>query len=173
MVQYKNEICQHLGIPSIPKRKWDGKSSFQRGCAIIGHEDGTQSYAIATFDNEQHDTPHIVKVFSLDRYVSVGDIYVVPSYMDTNVDDMDLDDESKEKAKILVDEAKELEVNGSEQDFEEPKNEYYFDNIHNDEEAKAFIRAYNKKNKKKTGVPRTHEALVVRLSVIYNETNKK
>ena len=156
MVQYENEICQYLGIPSIPKRKWDGKQSFLRGCATIVHDDGSKSYAVATFDNEQHNEPRILKVFSLERYVDVHEIFVVPPYMDTNVDDMDLDEESKEKAKILVDEAKELEVNGSEQDFDEPKNEYFFDN-----------------KKPKGGVPRTHEGLIVRLSVIYNELNKK
>ena len=95
MVQYENEICQYLGIPSIPKRKWDGKQSFLRGCATIVHDDGSKSYAVATFDNEQHNEPRILKVFSLERYVDVHEIFVVPPYMDTNVDDMDLDEESK------------------------------------------------------------------------------
>lgn len=173
MVQYEKEICQYLGIPSIPKRKWDGEKSFLQGCAVTTHMDGSQSYAVATFDNEKDTQPRIMKVFTIEIYKKVEDIFVVPSYMDTNVDEMDLDDESKEKAKILVNEAKELEVGGSEQDFDnEPKNEYYFDNITNDTEARAFIRAYNKKHKRKSTIPRTHEGLVVMLSVIYNEVNK-
>lgn len=174
MVQYEKEICQYLGIPSIPKRKWDGEKSFLQGCAVTTHMDGSQSYAVATYDNEKDAQPRIKKVFNLEIYKKVEDIFVVPSYMDTNVDDMDLDDDSKEKAKILVDEANELEISGSEQDFcDEPNNEYYFENITNDDEAKAFIRAYYKKNNKtKTKIPRTHEGLIVRLSVIYNEINK-
>ena len=96
--------------------------------------------------------------------------------MDTNVDGMDLDEESKENAKFIIEEAREIELGEDKNDFADtdvPDNEYYFDNIHTDEQAKAFIRAYNKKNRIKRGaMPKTHEGLIVKLSVIYNEMNK-
>jgi len=176
MIYNEREICQYLGIPSIPKKKWDGKQSFSQGCAIIKHDNDEQSYAVATFDNEIDDAPRIVKVFSLEQFSGISDIYIVPTYMDTNVDGMDLDEESKENAKFIIEEAREIELGEDKNDFADtdvPDNEYYFDNIHNDEQAKAFIRAYNKKNRIKRGaMPKTHEGLIVKLSVIYNEMNK-
>lgn len=170
-INFEREICEYLRIPSIPKRKWDGNSSFKDACAVIEHMDGTMSYAVATFDKEHDTEPRVKKVFSLEQFKSVSDIFVVPEYMDTNVDEMDLDDDSKEKARFLVEEASELEVQGKEEDFTDV-NEYVFDNIHNDEEATAFIRAYNKKHKKKGGLPKTHEGIIMRLNVIYKDMNK-
>ena len=176
MIYKEKEICQYMGIPSIPKRKWDGTQSFARGCAIINHDNGESSYAVATFDGDVDNKPRIIKVFSIEQYHSVGDIFIVPPYMDTNVEEMDLDEESKEMAKALVEEAKDIELGENDGDFQDGtnENEYFFDNIKNDEQAIAFIRSYNKKNKiKRGGIPRTHEGIIVRLSVIYNELNKK
>lgn len=170
-VNFEKEICEYLRIPTIPKRKWDGKTSFKDGCAVIEHTDGSLSYAVATFDDELDNEPRVRKVFTLEMFNKVHDIFVVPEYMDTDVEEMDLDEESKEKAKLLVDEASELEVQGKEEDFSDA-NEYVFDNIHNDEEATAFIRAYNKKHKKKGGLPKTHEGIIMRLNVIYKDMNK-
>ena len=176
-IQYEKEICRYLNIPSIPKREWDGKKSFLQGCAVVNHVDGRQSYAVVAYDHERDAKPRVKKVFTLEQYSDVERIFVVPSYMDTNVDDMDLDDKSKESAKLLVDEAKEMEVNGDDSDFGQAENEYFFDNIHNDEEAMAFIKAYHKKKgkgKKTYGrTPRKHDDIIVMLSVIYNEINKK
>lgn len=172
MVLYEKEICDYLNIPSIPKKKWDGKKSFINGVAITNLLGGAQAYAVATFDADVDEKPRIKKVLTLEQYVDVGDIFVVPSYMDSDVENMDLDEESKESAKFLVDEANEVILEESNTEQQEEQSEYYFDNIHNDEEAAAFIRAYNKKKKGKGKVPRTHEGLLMRLSVIHSELNK-
>ena len=173
MILYEKEICEYLNIPSIPKKRWDGKKSFMHGVAVTNLLGGAQAYAVVSFNADEDKKPRIKKVMTIEQYVDFGDIFVVPSYMDSDVDNMDLDDESKESAKFLVDEAN--EVISSEID-DEPKpeqSEYFFDNITNDEEATAFIRAYNKKKKSKGKIPRTHEGILMRLSVIYSELNKQ
>ena len=86
---------------------------------------------------------------------------------------MDLDDESKQAAQRLLDEANELESMGIESEITMPENEYFFDQIHDDEQAQAFIKDYNRRNKLRGKVPTTHDALIMRLSVIYSEMNKK
>lgn len=169
MIYFEKEICGFLGIPTIPKRKWNGKSSFKRGVAVVELTDG-QAYAVATFDAETDEQPKIIKVFDLAQYKSIIDIFVVPEYMDTDVDSMDLDDDSKQSAKFLVEEAN--EKIDPKMVIDEPANEYYFDNIHNDEQAAAFIKAYNKSHKIKGRVPNSHEGLIMKLSVIYANENK-
>lgn len=42
-----------------------------------------------------------------------------------------------------------------------------------DEEAMAFIEAYNKKNKINARVPQKHDSILMRLAVIYADENKK
>ena len=66
------------------------------------------------------------------------------------------------------DKAEEIENDGTQQ-MELPENPYLFDNITNDEEAIAFIEAYNKKNGIKGQVPKKHETILNRLLVIYSE----
>ena len=51
-------------------------------------------------------------------------------------------------------------------------NPYFFDFIHNDDEAIAFIESWNKKNKIHGNVPKKHETILMRLAVIYSESNK-
>lgn len=172
MVLHEKEICQYLGIPAIPKKKWDGKSSFENGVAITELTNGQLAYSVATFDNEHDDEPRIKKVFAMAMFKNVVDIFIVPSYMETNVEEMDLDEESIESARLLVEEANE-KIDNETLIVDEPKNEYLFDNIHNDAEAIAYIKAYNKSNSKRRKVPRTHENIIMTLNVIYNETNKK
>jgi len=120
----------------------------------------------------------VVKVFSLEQFklgnFGIENVFVVPDYMDTDVENMDFDEKSKEAARTLVNEALDLENSdtaGSK--VELPKNEYYFDNIHDDEEAQAFIKSYNQSNKIRGKVPTTHEAIIMRLSVIYSDINSK
>lgn len=178
MIERENEVCQYLGIPSIPKKKWDGKSGFKRGVGIVNLLTGRQAYVVVTFDEEKDDDCRVVKVFSLEQFklekFGVDNVFVVPDYMDTNVENMDFDEKSKEAAKALVNEALDLEnADTAASKVELPENEYYFDNIHNDEEAIAFIKSYNQSNKVRGKVPDTHEGLVMRLSVIHSEINNK
>lgn len=180
MVEYENEVCQYLGIPSIPKKKWDRESSFKRGVGIVDLIGGHQAYVVVTFDAEKDPDGYcrIVKVFSLEQFALGGfglsEVFVVPDYMDTDVENMDLDEKSKEAAKTLVNEALDLENSDTAASkVTLPENEYYFDNIHDDEEAQAFIKSYNTSNRIRGKVPTTHEAIVMRLSVIYSEINNK
>ena len=178
MIFCEGEICRYLEIPNIPKKKWDGKSSFKRGVGIVDLSLGNQMYVIVTFDAEKDEECRVIKVFNMEQFnmpsFGVDNVFVVPDYMDTDVESMDFDEESKKAAQALVNEAKDLEnVDDVSAKVELPENEYYFDNIHDDEEGMAFIKSYNTSNKIRGKVPTTHEAIVMRLSVIYSEINGK
>ncbi len=98
--------------------------------------------------------------------------------MDTDVASMDLDEASKEAAERLAQEAKELvaEESGEDNETEREMNalpEWVFDNIHNIEEAQAFVQSWNAKNKIKGRVPQNEETLKLRLLTIYNTMKEK
>lgn len=172
-VLFEKEICDYLSLPSIPRKKWDGKSSFEKGVATVNVGFDRLAYAICKFDSTKDATPRVVKVFSSERFGEIKEIFIVPSYMNTELADADLDEKSKEKAEELLEEAKELETASKEPEMKEPENEYFFDHIHNDDEAIAFITSFNKKNGIRGNVPTKHDTIVMRLSVIHSELNKK
>lgn len=173
MIKYEKEIIEWLNLPSIPKKKWDGKMGFRDGVAVIKHNDEQESYAVATFNPECDSEPRIKKVFGLEPFHAIGDIFVVPSYMNEDVESFDLDDESKKAAQRLIEEAHELEMEGVEsKKVEMPKNEYFFDNIHDDAEAVAFIKAWNKSNRIKGRIPTDHETILMKLSVMWADAQK-
>ena len=178
-ILFENEVLEKLKLPSIPVKKWNGKDSFKEGVAVTVLQSGSSAYAVAAFDAEEDEKPRIKKVFTLEPFFSIKDIFVVPAYMDSvdDVDDMDLDKESKEAALRLAEEAQELEEEGVEskamKDMKELP-EWVFDNVHNAEEAAAFIKAYNRKNKINGGrMPQNEEGLKLRLLTIYDEMKKK
>lgn len=177
MINYEKEVVDFLGLPSIPRKKWDGETPFDKGVAIIIHAGEMLSYAACSFNPDKGQKKvTITKVFGVEPFFGVKDVFVVPNYMNEidEVQEMDLDEESKAKAKAILEEASECENEGVKDDsLEKPKSEYYFDNITNDEEARAFIKAYNSRNKIKGRIPKSHNGLVMRLAVIYSETNKK
>lgn len=178
MIFKENEICQFLGIPSIPKKKWDGKTGFKRGVGIVELLAGGQAYVVVAFNPEKDNDCHVLKVFTQEQFetghFSTDNVFVVPDYMDTDVENMDFDEKSKEAAKALINEALDLEnADTAASKVELPENEYYFDNIHDDEEAQAFIKSYNTSNRIRGKVPTTHEAIIMRLSVIHSEMNNK
>lgn len=178
MIRFEKEVINHLALPSVPKKEWDGKTKFQKGVAVLEMRDGNEAYAVCSFNPDNGDkAPNIVKVFGIEPFASIKRVYIVPTYMTTEeeIKDMDLDEQSKKKVKGLLNEAKELENEGVEDDndLKKPKNEYYFDHITNDDEAKAFIQSYNSRNRIKGRIPTTHDGLVMRLAVIYSNTLKK
>lgn len=173
MISFEKEVCSYLNIPSLPKKEWDGKSSFKNAVATIKLGDSRLSYAVASYDEAKDDAPRVVKSFMTEPFYGIEKIFVVPSYMDTDVDNMDLDEQSKKAAEDLKKEADELENQGADENMEVPKNEYCFDHIHNDEEAIAFIEAYNRENNIKGAIPKKHESIIARLTVIYAESLKK
>lgn len=175
MILYEKEILDFLNLPAIPKREWDGKSSFKVGVAVVDLQYGGQAYAVATFDAANNARPRIKKVFGIDWFVDIAAIYVVPSYMDNNVEEMDLDSESKKKAQQILDEAKEIENEGVEEENPLDKlPEWIFDEIHNREEAEAWLKNWNYRNHIKKGrIPQTEESLKLRLYAIYSELQNK
>ena len=178
-ILFENEVLDNLKLPSIPKKKWNGKDSFKDGVAVTELQSGILSYAVATFDAEVDEKPRIKKVFTLEPFFSIKDIFVVPAYMDSvdDVDDMDLDKDSKEAALRLAEEAKTLEEDGVESDeMKDMKKlpEWVFDNVHNAEEATAFIKSYNKQHNIRGGrIPQNEEGLKLRLLTIYEEIKKE
>lgn len=175
MIQFEKEIINYLNLPGIPKRVWDGLSSFDDGVAVVNLTLGNQAYAVCAFNSETDREPRIKKVFAEERFSGIDKIFVVPSYMNTkDIENADLDEQSKEAAERLAKETEELaETPENEEKVEMPKNEYFFDHIHNDEEAIAFITAYNRDNNIRGAVPSKHETLVMRLGVIFNDMKKK
>lgn len=173
MISFKKEVCSYLNIPSLPKKEWDGKSSFKNAVATIKLGGSRLAYAVASYDEAKDDAPRVVKSFMTEPFYGIDKIFVVPSYMDTDVDNMDLDEQSKKAAEDLKKEADELEKQGADENMEVPENEYCFDHIHNDEEAIAFIEAYNRENNIKGAIPKKHESIIARLTVIYAESLKK
>lgn len=173
MMIFEEEVIKYLSVPSIPKKEWDGKSSFDKGVAVVELYGGVEACAIARFNAEKDAKPVIVKVFGTEPFSGIKRIYVVPDYMATAEDiaNMDLDEQSMKKAASLLSEAKELE--GEEDKVVLPKNEYFFGTIKNDDEARAFIQSYNSRHRIKGRIPTTHEGLVMRLSVIYAEQQKQ
>ena len=173
MISFEKEVCSYLNIPSLPKKEWDGKSSFKNAVATIKLGGSRLAYAVASYDEAKDDAPRVVKSFMTEPFYGIDKIFVVPSYMDTDVDNMDLDEQSKKAADDLKKEADELENQGADENMEVPENEYCFDHIHNDEEAIAFIEAYNRENNIKGAIPKKHESIIARLTVIYAESLKK
>jgi len=173
MINFEKEICDYLSLPAIPLKEWNGKESFKDGVAVVELSLGELAYAVCTFDAQKDKEPRIKKVFTQIPFTHVASILVVPSYMDTkDIDDADLDEQSKEAAQRIVDEANEL-TNDDYDKITLPDNEYFFDNIHNDDEAIAFITSYNKENGIKGAIPSKHDTIVLRLGVIYSDLNKK
>lgn len=178
MIKFENEICDYLSLPSIPLKAWGGTQAFHDGVAVVEMRDGTEAYAVATFDPEKDSSPKIKKTFSLEPFVRIKDVFVVPNYMDiSDIDNADLDSESKKAAERLASEVKELEEDGVESDkMKEMKSlpEWVFPEVSNVEQAIAYIKAYNKRNKiRNTKISKNEETLKLRLLAIYNEINKK
>ena len=178
-ILFEEEVLDKLKLPSIPIKKWNGKDSFKEGVAVITLMSGYLAYAVASFNAEEDKEPRITKVFTLEPFSGVNEIFVVPSYMDSveDVADMDLDNESKEAALRLAEEAQELEEDGVESEaMKEMKElpEWVFDNVHNADEATAFIKNYNSQNKiRGSRIPKDEEALKLRLLAIHEEIKKK
>ena len=173
MIRNEKEVCKNLGIPAIPKKEWDNKTHFKKGVGVVELFGGVESYCVVKFDDADS-APYVIKSFDSEPFCKITKIFVVPQYMESvDLNTADLDDESKTKLKLLQDEAHELEQENVIEEIELPKNEYFFDNIHNDDEAKAFIKAYNKRNRLKAKVPKSHQELIMRLSVIWSEESKE
>lgn len=177
MIEFEKEIIAYLNIPSIPKKEWNGKDSFQYGVAILNLATNRQAYAVCSFDKETDSKPRIRKVFCVEPFNGIDKVFVVPSYMDNDTTDADLDSESKKRAEQLAAEAEELENKGTVEEAVENANklpEWIFDEIHNMSEAHAWLKQYNIRNGIKKGkVPTNEETIKMRLYNIYMSNKKR
>lgn len=173
---FEKEVIQHLNLPSVPKKEWDGKSSFSKGVALLSLRGEREAYAVASFDADVDKKPNIVKVFGIEPFVNIKKVFVVPAYMTTEdeIKDMDLDEQSKKKVQQVLDEAKEIENEGTKD--ENPMvnlPEWIFPEIENREQATAWLRNFQSRNKQKGRIPTTEENIKLRLFSIYSEMQKK
>lgn len=173
MVNYEKEVCNYLRLPSIPKKEWDGKTNFQNGVAVIKTYTEQECYAVASFDNNRDEKPVIKKVFSMEQFKDVVKIFVVPSYMDVeSVENMDLDEESKKRAKELANEAVEVESEETADDTFSKLPEWVFPEIQNKEQAIAWLASYRRSNNIKGRVPENEETVKSCLLSIYSQMGK-
>lgn len=178
MIDFEKEIIEYLNLPSIPKKEWNGRDSFENGIAIVNVRSGRKSYAVCSFNSETDSKPKIKKVFGVEPFCGIEKIFVVPAYMDNDVSDADLDEQSKKKAEQLAEEARELENEGTVDEAIENANnlpEWIFPDIQDVEQAKAYLREYNRANGIKKGkIPSSEETIKMRLYNIYmSNRNRK
>ena len=176
-VLYEESVIAYLNLPSIPKKEWNGKSSFDKGVAVVELYGSREAYAVASYDENKDSEPRIIKAFAQEPFSGIKKIFVVPNYMVTeeDVEKMDLDEESKKKATSVLKEAKEIENEGTgnEEDELAKLPEWIFPHITNREEAEAFVRSYRQRNKIKGKVPQSDDNLKAYLYVIYKNTQGK
>lgn len=177
MIQFEKEVLGYLNIPSIPKKEFDGKTAFSKGVAVVETIGKQEAFAIASFNPDNGDKePKIVKVFGIEPFRKINKIFIVPSYMNTEeeIKDMDLDEQSKKKVQQVLDEAKEIENEGTKDENPMEKlPEWIFPEIENREQALAWLRRYNSVNKVKGKLPQSDETIKLRLYSIYTELQKK
>lgn len=178
MIEFEKDVIAYLNLPSIPKKEWNQQDSFQNGVAIIGLSLGRQAYAVCSFDATTDREPRITKVFGIEPFASIDKVFVVPSYMDNDTNDVDLDAESKKRAEQLAAEAQELENEGTVDEAVQEADklpEWIFPEIQNREQAMAYLREYNRMNGIRKGkIPSNDETIKMRLYNIYmSNKNRK
>ena len=178
MIEFEKEVIAYLNLPSIPKKEWNQQDSFQSGVAVVNMSLGRQAYAVCSFDKETDRQPRIKKVFGIEPFTGIEKVFVVPSYMDNDTTEVDLDAESKKRAEQLAAEAQELENNGVVDEAVKEADklpEWIFDEIHNMSEAQAWLKQYNIRNGIRKGkIPTSEETIKMRLYNIYmSNKNRK
>lgn len=178
MIEFEKEVIAYLNLPSIPRKEWNQIDSFQSGVAVVNTSLGRQAYAVCTFNKDEDKEPRIKKVFGIEPFTGIEKVFVVPSYMDNNTTDVDLDAESKKRAEQLAAEAHELENEGTVDEAVQEADklpEWIFDEIHNMSEAQAWLKQYNIRNGIRKGkIPTNEETIKMRLYNIYmSNKNRK
>lgn len=167
---YEKEILDFLNCPSIPKKEWDGQKPFKNACGVIESKNGIKCYAVLGFSDKAN-AAYVKKVFGEEPILKILKIYPIPDYMDINdIEKWDLDEESKNAAKTLADEA--LEIESENVKSEEPTNEWIFDEIHNVDEARAFVASYRKRNKMRGKPIKDEESLKNFLYVMWKNQKR-
>jgi hypothetical protein len=178
MIEFEKEVIAYLNLPSIPRKEWNQIDSFQSGVAVVNMSLGRQAYAVCTFNKDEDKEPRIKKVFGIEPFTGIEKVFVVPSYMDNDTTEVDLDAESKKRAEQLAAEAQELENNGVVDEAVKEADklpEWIFPEIQNIEQAQAYLREFNRMNNVKKGkIPTNEETIMMRLYNIYmSNKNRK
>lgn len=178
MIEFEKEIIAYLNLPSIPLKEWNQLDSFQDGVAVVNLSLGRQAYAVCTFNKDEDKEPRIKKVFGIEPFTGIEKVFVVPSYMDNDTTEVDLDAESKKRAEQLAAEAQELENEGVVDEAIQKADElpeWIFDEIHSREEAMAWLKQYNIRNGIRKGkIPSNDDTIKMRLYNIYmSNKNRK
>ena len=177
-IEFEKELLAYLNLPSIPLKEWkEGDMPFEKGVAVVEHYGERLAYAVCKFDPNNGDKqPRVVKTFGTEPFTKIVNVFVVPNYMSNieDVKDMDLDEQSKKKAEQMLKEAHELETEGTkEENPMENLPEWIFSEIHSKDEAIAWLRNFQSRNKQKGRIPTTDENIKLRLFSIYSELQKK
>lgn len=168
-ILYEKEIVEYLNIPNIPKKEWDGVKPFKNACGVLQTMWGGLTYAVLGFSDKAN-AAYVKKVFGEEPFVAINAIYPVPDYMDLEgIENWDLDEDSKKAAKSLASEALENESVLEEQ---ETYSEWFFDEIHNIDEARAWVTNYKRTNKIRGIAPKSEDALKNYLYVIYKNQKR-
>lgn len=178
MIQFEKEVVEYLNLPKIPAREWNGKEPFDKGVALLLLRGKTYAYAACSFNPDEGDKmPKVTKVFGIEPFVTVEKVFVVPNYMtvESDIQEMDLDEDSKKRASRMLNEAREIEDDGIEKQTVKMEDlpEWIFDEIHSKDEARAWIKAYQSRNKIKGKIPTNEDVIKLRLYSIYIELNNK
>lgn len=178
MIEFEKEVIAYLNLPSIPRKEWNQQDSFQDGVAVVNLSLGRQAYAVCTFNKDEDKEPRIKKVFGIEPFTSIEKVFVVPSYMDNDTTEVDLDAESKKRAEQLAAEAQELENEGVVDEAIQKADElpeWIFPEIQNREQAQAYLREFNRMNGIRKGkIPSNEETIKMRLYNIYmSNKNRK
>ena len=168
---YKNETLAYLDIPKIPQKEWDRQTPFKNGVGIAKTNVG-EVYVVVGYSEDDENNLKIRKVFGLEPIIEITKVYPIPDYMDMNgIENWDVDDESKQNAMAVAKEVIEMENEQEEEQKEEYK-EWFFDEIHNLEEARAWVAAYRKRNRIKGTPPKTEDAIKNYLYVLYKNQKR-
>src|SRR5574344_2033441 len=164
IIDSKLEVCKYLGIPDIPKKLWNEKSSFDKGVCLLKCVDNSEIFGICSYNEEKG--LRVIKVFNSIPFTKIISVYPIPSYMDDEIEQMEFDrDESTVAMEQLLQE-KEAIVK---KDVEKPKIEDYewgFPFIVNKEQAMAYLKEQYKKDKIKFSKPtKTNEINTLSLLV--------
>lgn len=167
--KFKKEVLKELNSP-MPKKKWDGKTPFDKGIAVIERVTGEKTHALCACKDGEH--VNIIKDFTYIPFKKILEVYPSLPYMEDDMNNMDIEDEdSKEAMEGLLKEKEDI-VN----DNKEPEDmggEWGFDFIHDKEEALAFLKEKTPKGR----LPQQEEVIKAKLKAMYHdqqvEKNKK
>lgn len=169
-MMYENEMLAFLNIPKVPKKEWDNKTPFKKGVGVVDTKGG-EAFVVVGYDEEGENHTKIIKVFGIEPILAIKKIFPVPEYMDTSgIDNWDVDEESKEAAKAIANEVADMEKETREE--QEQLSEWYFDEIHNIQEARAWVAAYHKRNRIRGKAPKNEESLKNYLYVLYKNQKR-